>query len=275
MHVKSRFIGAALLAAGSLLASGAPGAQTIEWRNDNGSTTIDISNAPGWYKLYDPYSTEVVAMTSVGTPTPGGGQRIQAIITSDFLFDVSAVPQGFHFVVALNYAPVFSNGWNWTYGVMGNQASAATFGDANQVGPNDPAYCPFGARLEAIYQVTAYIDPWWAPGWGQYPFGVTTGVNGDANELSGCIGMPAGAAPSGASELYVSFDSRYDGQASLYTAPFNGSSIASATGQNWYNWVNSATTTGMFMNSGIGLAAVGQVPPGKFVRIQFIEASGY
>lgn len=266
-----RLFSAALFTFGlaGFLGSTTSSAQTIEWRKSpDGASSLTI-NAPNWNPVYSPDGKSAVVMSSVGTPSPAGGQRMRALVTSNFL--LNAPPAGFHFAFALNYAPIYSYAdWYWTSGVMGNQGSLVTLGDAQNSFQDGP--CPRGARFEAVYQVPNYSHYYY---W--YPFGVAAGANGMPNALAGCLPLLyAETSPgSGEYQMHLEFDSQYSGIARMATSPSYGSPILAVGYKDWSSWFNSTTLSGMIRHSGIGIAPIGELPAGSFIRVQFLEMTGY
>jgi hypothetical protein len=196
-------------------------------------------------------------------------------ISSDFLF--TNPPDGYHFILGLNYAPVYSYDWTlsgWYWGVYGNRASAFIIGNfANEKPGRTPVSCNRQGAFEAIYQVPNT--------WGDWYWGVS-GANGlPANNVTDCINFVSyGPNAAGEHEVIVAFSAGYDGSASVSFAPPSGSPLTFGGNTDWRSWFEARTASGSNPGSvprhySIALGALGAIPPGQHVTVQVLSTAGY
>jgi len=234
------------------------------------------SSAASW-TLLDPLNPSYIPTlwaTGLGNGNPTGSQTIVVKVASDFLFTNTS--SDVHFVIGLNYAPVYSNQFfsntitnGLYYGVYGNQASAFDLGAVTNMDINhNQIVCHAQGTFEAIYQLPTSLPN----------LGVTT-LNGQTpNNITNCIMLPRSCNVNAAGdyEVLVTFVSNYDGSASasLVSPSGCGQNPSSTTPANWQSWFAQRTTAGTVpRNTGVALAVLGTIPPGNHITAEIVSMS--
>lgn len=251
----------------ALLHTGSAAAQTIDWIGDFGGNLVS-SPPSGWSVLppNDPGGSPLF-YTSTSGASPGGGQVIEALISSDFLFE--SMPHGVHLAIGGNYSPVYSGGfyppsYYYTWGIEGNIASAFIAGDFGRG-------CSAGqGALEAIYQVPRIT---WTFHWG-----VTGGGGLSENDVDAttCAHLPVQYVD-GVEQARVRLTSYYDGTVTLeFLSPF-GTPLPdgpSPVTRSWASWFNDRAGA-VPQNTGVALALIGNVPPGSWVKVDVVQVTSF
>lgn len=217
----------------------------------SGWSTIAANNPQGFPLL----------VSSTPWTSPGGGQVIDAIISSNVLFTDAA--SGVHLAIGANHAPVYSGGFypGYTWGVEGNIASAFVIGDfGNGCGRGQGA-------LEAIYQIPRLT---WSFYWG------VTGGNGlSENEVDAttCTGLPM-TYVDGVLKTRVRLTSHYDGSVTVELLDVWGQPVAWPITRSWSSWFQ-ARAGGVPQHSGIAVGVIGQLAPGAWIKVELVGAYGF
>lgn len=246
------------LAAGYLPAS----AQSFTWTGT--SSGVQTSGSPGWALVApnNPAGVATLWTTGLGNANPSGGQAMDVIISSDFLFTDPA--HNVHLILGFDYTPVYSwgyyNGWRW--GVEGNQAAALDVGNFS----NSGFTCNRQASFEAIYQ----IPSWYSGGW----YWGVSGANGQSpNDNAPCLSIPSfGPNPAGEYQLRLALFSNYDGSFAANFLPPSGFPGFGNSTYNWQSWF-AARAGSVPRNTGVALATVGDIPIGKHITVQVMGMS--